>query len=490
MFEEFQLDWPLIAAACIALPSLAAVIILALRQRGRLRVLRDEQAALWAQLRDARRELDLARKRARELITLARSAKAIRNEFLSNISHEVRTPMNTIVGMTELSLASSLNPKQRHYLEQVREAAGSLLGLVNDLLDLAKIHTRRLELSPVPFRMTECLNDVVGKFRPRAVQKGLRLELHIEPDVPSAIVGDPGRLRQVVAALLSNAIKFTEKGGVDIYIGLESRVDREICLHGRVVDTGIGIAPDKHGLIFEAFRQSDGSETRAHGGCGLGLAIASELAIIMGGRLWLESTVDFGSTFHFTVRFRTQDEAAVRQAGRDFSELRGLEVLVAHEDRTIRQALEELLLSLRMRPVAADSAEAAMAAMTIVGDTAGAMPLAVIGDTVPPEGGFDLAARILGDPVCQYARVLLVAVAGKRGDAARCRRLGISAYLTFPVTRTELAESMLASMECGTPKSGAELITKHWLQENRPRSEGTVLAAVRPRAVAAAPDVN
>jgi signal transduction histidine kinase/CheY-like chemotaxis protein len=452
-----------IGAAVIAV--LATILV---RQRKAAKRLRRELAVVRAQARDARSTLEQSRRRARELAVMAHGAKALRNEFLSNISHEVRTPMNTIVGMTELSLTTPLTPKQRHYLEEVRDASNSLLGLLNDLLDLAKIHDRRLELNPAPFRLTECLTDVISKFRTRAIQKGLRLDFHIDPDVPNALIGDPGRLRQVMAALVSNAIKFTEKGKISVRVEPESVQDGEIHLHLSVQDTGIGIAPEKHTVIFEAFRQADGSETRAYVGLGVGLTIAFELVNMMGGRMWLESEPGKGSIFHFTVRFRLQTEAAARKAVDDFSGIRGQEVLLVHEDRAVRHALEELVLSLHMKPVTADSSDAAISALILARDAGRPAPVVILGDAIPPEGGFDLAAQIMADPALQRTHVLLVALAGKRGDAARSRRLGLSAYLTFPVTRSELGNAVLAAVEHGWPKSGAPFITKHWLREHRP----------------------
>jgi len=235
--------------------------------------------------------------------------------------------MNTIMGMTELALSTDLTERQRHYLEYVRGGAHSLMGLLNDLLDLAKIHANRLELRPTEFRLRDCLGDVVGKFRCRARQKGLRLVHEIEPDVPDALVGDPGRLRQLVGTLLSNAIKFSERGEVRVHAEVDRRQKASVQLHVAVADRGTGIPPEAMCQIFEAFKQADGSKTRACGGCGLGLAIASELVPLMGGYIWVESEVGEGSVFHFTACFGLQERAARPRPLYDSGHLRGLRVL-------------------------------------------------------------------------------------------------------------------------------------------------------------------
>jgi len=455
--------WVGLAAAAAGIAALVSVCVL---QRRRVRRLLQELAAAQAAELDARRSLDQTRKRARELALMAHSAKALRNEFLSNISHEVRTPMNTIVGMTELALATPLNPKQHHYLAEVRDAASSLLGLLNDLLDLAKIHSRRLEMSPSPFKLTECLADVVAKFRPRAAHKGIKLDLDIDPAVPTELVGDPGRLRQVVAALVSNAVKFTEKGSVAVRAETESVQDRNVSIHCWVADTGIGIPPDKHSEIFEDFRQADGSLARTYGGLGIGLTIAAELVSMMGGRMWLESALGKGSTFHFTVRFRLQDAAPATAADGDFGALGGMEALVIHEDRAVRQALEDLVASLHMKATAAASAEAAMSALATAGRAGRRMPVVILGDGAGPGGGFELASRILADAALKGTHILFVTMAGKRGDAARSRRLGLAAYLTFPVTRADLGHSVLAAVQDRPLSESPPFVTKHWLREH------------------------
>ncbi|HSD66994.1 MAG TPA: response regulator, partial [Vicinamibacteria bacterium] len=398
------------------------------------------EGLVYAVARDVTEQRKVAEelKLAREAAVAASRAKS---DFLANMSHEIRTPMNAVIGMAELLLDTPLAPGQREYVVTLKDAAESLLGLINDVLDFSKIEAGRLDLNPAEFDLRETLGDTLRTLGLRAHQKGLELAGRIAPGVPDRLVGDAPRLRQVLVNLVGNAIKFTEHGEVVVQVEKESEEAGAVVLGFLVADTGIGIPRDKQELIFEAFAQADGSTTREYGGTGLGLSISAQLVGLMGGRITVDSEPGQGSRFRFSLRFG-KAPARGRVADRLPARLRGLRVLVVDDNATNRRILEEVLNQWRMRPTVVASAPAALEAMEAAAVAGRPYPVVLLDASMPVMDGFSLAAKIQQSPRLAGASIMMLSSGARPGDRARCFELGISAYLTKPVKQSDLMDTI------------------------------------------------
>ncbi|MCP5049150.1 MAG: response regulator [bacterium] len=416
------------------------------------------------------RKMNLELKKARLEAEIANHAKS---QFLNNLSHELRTPMNGVIGMTGLLLDTELSLQQQEFVETVRSSADRLLTVINDILDFSKIDIGSLDLEYLDFNLRRAIEDTSDLITLRADEKKLQFKCLIEPDVPSLVKGDPGRLRQIISYLTENAIKFTSKGDVTLKVNLDEEDGKKAVILFTVTDSGIGIPKNRQKNLFDAFTQLDGSIVRKYGGTGLGLTISKQLVEMMGGKIGVSSRVGRGSTFWFTTTLEKQPDSP-DTAGEPESDISGLRVLVVDDNSINRRLLSLLLDSWDCRYEEAEDGISALAHLNEAAAKGDSYDIALLDMQMPAMDGETLGELIKQKPALKNTRLIMMTSTGRRGDAGRLEKIGFDAYMPKPVKQSLLYDCLVTvhggkQLDVTATSRNRRIVTRHSILEARQR---------------------